>query len=367
MRTPRPAVLGCLLGAILLGPVGCGSTPEIKADLRHPDADKQITFTTGPGSITETITQSEILVAGATVHSGPGPTISYVGGPYVSFSNMNLLYCARATLGSGSQKLGCGSAYVANPKGHWTYTAPNGSNNGYPNATTEQTGANLYRLDRLVVHNRAQDALAEYVNWYNGQTPSTSDDITIFEAANVADHTVAAVAYYVDRHMSWRDDGQNAAVFAANGFANYSPGWDFPQPADLTLTISGDLTNGVPNDDYQGDCEDHAILRAALLRALGFAPWAIWDVIDNPVSHEYNVVLYEGAFRLMDYGTIDTWLATHTWDSHRSYYGWNEEHPYRYVAGTNHDYLVDFVDNYPGGVDDGNPWSFNVYYKDTSP
>ncbi|HYN83075.1 MAG TPA: hypothetical protein VES88_16465 [Gemmatimonadaceae bacterium] len=39
----------------------------------------------------------------------------------------------------------------------------------------------------------------------------------------------------------------------------------------------------------------------------------------------------------------------------------------RGAIGANHDFLVNNVDNYPGAKDDGNAWSFNVYYKDTSP
>jgi peptidoglycan hydrolase-like protein with peptidoglycan-binding domain len=58
---------------------------------------------------------------------------------------------------------------------------------------------------------------------------------------------------------------------------------------------------------YQGDCEDEAILRAALLRRLGFQPWAVWHarsadytVAGMTTSHEYNIILYEGAFRVVD-------------------------------------------------------------------
>ena len=163
--------------------------------------------------------------------------------------------------------------------------------------------------------------------------------------------------------MSWRSDTENQQVFNDNGWGSYSPGWDFPQPADLTLTISGNLTNASPNDDYQGDCEDHAILRAALLRALGFAPWAIWDAIDNPISHEYNIVLYEGAYRIMDYGLIDRWLDTHTWDSHKSHYGWNESNGPRGVATANNTFLKNNTNNFPG-TKLCKDWSYSVYYKD---
>ncbi len=352
----------------LLGPVLLAScAPSVHANSIHPDADEQVTFTAGRGGVRGTIVQMQIQVGGAVVVTTPGAAATFTGGPYVTYSNDTLPFCAVATKSSGSTPRKCDWVYVANPKFVFTAPAPNGGNSGYPNASSEQTGPNLYRLDQAVVRNRALDAIMEYVDWYNALDPSPADDITVLQAANTADLMVAAVAWYVDHHMTWRDDATNQTVFANNGWASYSPGWDFPQPADLTLTISGTLTNATPSDDYEGDCEDHAILRAALLRALGFAPWAIWDAIDNPVTHEYNIVLYEGAYRLMDYGTIDRWLQTHTWASHQSYYGWNEANGPRYVATANHNFLVNQVDNYPGGKSDGQSWSYQIYYKDTSP
>lgn len=341
------AVVACLAG-------GC-KTPRITSDLIHPDSDKQITFTATRGTMTGPISQMQIEVGGAIVATAAGDTATATGGPYATFSNQKLSFAAIA---NGSKRSRDRWVYVANPKGVFTYTAPTGSDNGYPASTAEQTGANLYRLDKTVVHTHAYYAALEYAN---------DEGISVADVLNIADNMVAAVARYVDSHMTWRSDADNRVVFADNGYGGYNPGWDFPQPADLTLTISGNLTNASPADDFQGDCEDHAILRAALLRAMGFAPWAIWDAIDNPISHEYNVVLYEGAFRLMDYGEIDRWLDTHTWNAHRSYYGWNEDHGPRSANATQHTYLVDNTDNYPGGRDDGVSWSYNIYYRDTSP
>lgn len=337
---------------------GCTKNPIITSNLIHPDADKIISFNASRGTVSGTITQMQIKVGGTIVETSPGETASYTGGPYAPFSNSQLYFSAIATKAGGGTVTKTNWVYIANPTGVYTYTAPSGSDNGYPASTVEQTGANLYRLDKSIVTTHAMNAIMEYAN---------DQGMTAAQVLSTADNIVAAVAWYVDEHMSWRTDATNRTVFSANGYGGYSPGWDFPQPADLTLTISGNLTNATPNDDFQGDCEDHAILRAALLRALGFAPWAIWDVIDNPISHEYNVVLYEGAFRLMDYGTIDRWLATHTWNAHRSYYGWNEDNGPRGVSATQHNYLINNTDNYPGGKDDGKSWSFNIYYQDTSP
>jgi hypothetical protein len=342
-----------------------GGGPAIQADLIHPDADRRIKFTASRGSLVGPVSQMQIEVRGGIVTSAPTETATFTGGPYSPVSNSSLPFCAIATMPANSRRR-CDWVYIANPKGVYTSPAPNGSNDGYPDATSEQTGPNLYRLDKPVVGNRALDAVVEYVDWFNAQTPSTADDISAVVVENTADLLVAAIAWYVDAHMTWRDDGANQTVFANNGYGNYNPGWDFPQPADLTLTISGNLTNADPTDDYEGDCEDHAILRAALLRALGFAPWAIWDAINNPVSHEYNIVLYEGAYRIMDYGTIDRYLTVFT-EPHRTYYGWNESNGPRGTNTANHDFLVTQVDNYPGGKTDGQPWGYKVYFKATSP
>jgi hypothetical protein len=350
-RSPLPPRA---LAAILLLGTAC---PSISTNTKHPDSDKTLTVTAGPGSMPAAVNHMVVKVDGWVCADVAGPNAT-CNIPLSSYSNQKVNLTATATDTAGNTRTNFDYVYVSNPKGYYWYPMPNGSNAGYPNATAEQTAANLHRLDKTIVHTHATNAVLEYAS-ATGKTP--------FEVANTADLMVAAVARYVDRHMSWRSDSTNQTVFAANGWASYSPGWDFPQPADLTLTISGNLVNAVANDDFQGDCEDHAILRAALLRALGFAPGGIWDVIDNPVTHEYNVVLYEGAYRLMDYGEISRWLATHSWSSHQSYYGWNQNHGPRGAVAANNTWLSTYADNYPGGKDDGQPWSYNVYYKDTSP
>jgi len=340
-----PIVWACLL---------CSCHPSVTLSTVHPDSDKTITFKVDKGTTEGTVTSVKLNIEGSTVANQPGTTLSYTGGAYPAYSNQKLKYTGIAGKSDGSASSAAGWVYIANPKNVFTFPSSNGSNHGYPNSTTEQTGANLYRLDKQSVRNAAQNALMEYAN---------SQDISVVTAANVADEMVAAVALYVDQHMSYREDALNRQVFSDNGWASYSPGWDFPQPADLTLTISGNLTNASPNDDFQGDCEDHAILRASLLRALGFAPWAIWNTIDNPVTHEYNIVLYEGAYRLMDYGRIGRWLQSHSWDSHKSHYGWNETNGPRSASANNHQFLKENTDNFPGGKACNLAWSYEKYYK----
>ena len=236
---------------------------------------------------------------------------------------------------------------------------------GYPKTAQEWTGPNLYRLDRPEPAKYATNAILEYMSAVGPVT--------------TADQRVAAIAWYVDKHMSWRDDTQNEQAFTAKGYPCTPPlGADFPQPADLTLAISGKPVGGVPQDDFIGDCEDFAILRAALLRVpVPIAPTvpsaAIWNVIDQKVSHEYNAVKYNKGYRLMDYGNINRWLmSTPVWDAHQSYFAWNFDlGPRGWPAPTaspdNHTDLVNNTNNCPAPGTKCKDWGYLNYYKDICP
>jgi hypothetical protein len=247
-----------------------------------------------------------------------------------------------------------------------SYPWPNGGYKGYPavNRPEELTGANLYQLNKPEPLIYATNAIMEYAQRI-GKSPQ--------DVKNSFDLTVAAVAAYVDRHMTWRDEATNRQVFMAKGYAGYGTNAgavDFPQPADLTLKYSGNVSNGTPSDDFLGDCEDFAILRATLLRALCFPPWAIWDVINKTRSHEYNVVLYQGAFRIMDRGTIDRYLACNIWGTwYDSSYGWNQTCGPRGYGTDQQKSLIDQTNNYPVqlGRSACAPWSCRNYFKDTCP
>lgn len=343
------------IGAITFILLGSCKPLSLSVNTIHPDSDKQLTFKVNKGSNPGPVTLMELTVDGHKVASQTIDNLVYTGGPYSSRSNQKLNFTGSGKANNKSLQ-SSDWVYVSNPKRVFTHKQANGSNNGYPNSTAEQTGANLYRLDKTIVARSAIDALAEYAN---------ANNTNVLHVLDVADLTVAAVALYVDQHMSYRNDASNRAVFILNGWLSYNPGWDFPQPADLTLTISGNLTNASPKDDYLGDCEDYAILRAALLRATGFAPWAIWNAIDNPVTHEYNIVLYEGAYRLMDYGLINRYLQDSKADRHRAYYGWNEDFGPRNITIIQHSYLMFGTNNFPGGkeCDWGKSWSDRKYFK----
>ncbi|MCU7851436.1 MAG: hypothetical protein KZQ80_04405 [Candidatus Thiodiazotropha sp. (ex Monitilora ramsayi)] len=250
--------------------------------------------------------------------------------------------------------------------GHSNYQAPT----QIPSSLATQTAANLYQLSDSIVLQTAYEAILEYVNDCHANPAAHANEvdnaagITFYDVLTDPDAMVAAVAWFVDRNMRWTSDANNANILNNQMGLNYNPGWDFPIPANYTITYTGDAAFGNPAR-FHGDCEDHAILRAALLRALGFNPDYIWNVIDNPVSHEYNIVAYQGRFRIMDYGTIDRWLATHTWDSHRSHYGYTETYGKRGTGNSQHNNLVNHGNNYPDGAPRCAAWDYDNYYADT--
>lgn len=349
---------GLAVAAALLLVTGCHL--EVKPVTLHPDTASLMEVEAdlvGESPSGTTVKINNVQIASC---AGADPCVG-TGGPYPTAGGATILLQADATGSSGRSYSDSVQWPVINCMNHWSYTPPT----GIPTSLATQTGPNLYQLSDSVVQAAAQDALIEYAN----------DQGILITEVDSADEYVAAVAAYVDNHMSWTSDGSHNpnCINTVHGLG-YSPGWDFPIPASYTITYTGDPSCNCPND-YCGDCEDHAILRAALLRALGFAPECIWDAIDNPVSHEYNVVVYEGAFRLMDYGPISSWLATHTWSAHRSYYGWNENNGPRGTAAANHTFLTTQAVNYglhdsilsdPSLTCQAAPDYYN-YYEDTCP
>lgn len=282
-------------------------------------------------------------------------------GPYPTAGNSSIKLETQVVAKNGKSYTASRQWPLINCMNHWAFTPPT----QIPSSLNTQTGPNLYQLSDPVLSQTAQEVLLEYAN--NHKIAVTDID--------TSDELVAAVAEYVDAHMTWESDNDhNPSCINTVHQLNYQPGWDFPIPANYTIRYTGDARCNCPTE-YCGDCEDHAILRAALLRALGFSPSCIWDVIDNPVSHEYNVVIYEGAYRLMDYGPITSWLDTHTWDAHRSYFGWNEDHGPRGTSAANHTDLTTNAVNYrlhsniiaKTPADCQAQPDYNNYYKVTCP
>ena len=214
--------------------------------------------------------------------------------------------------------------------------------------------------DLNVVHTFATIALLEYAQ-HLGQ-----DINTYYTGVEQGDRYIEAVAWYVDRHMEYVSDGGS---------------WDGAQKAYRTLTQSGHRGS----KDFAGDCEDHAILRAALLRSLGMSHRCIFcadhhNSVDQGQKvecdggkkksggHAYNIVVYKGKYRILDYGVMRPryWANKLCWDQHATDNIWNDhtgKHwdrkdttPY----GSSHPMV-----NYPGNpVSPGGNWDWRSYYND---
>lgn len=191
---------------------------------------------------------------------------------------------------------------------------------------------------------------------------------TFYSGIEEADRTVEAVAWYVDQHMSWVKD---------------SYGWQGPQRAIRTLTESVGRGPG----DFNGDCEDFAILRAALLRSLGFRHEAIfcadhsnsvnqgqYDECDfgkkkSSGGHVFNIVVYRGKYRIMDYGPMQSryWSNKRCWDQHVVDNVWND-HTGKYDTGDTSPYGGGHLVNDPGNLSTpGGIWDWRTLFNDVTP
>lgn len=237
-----------------------------------------------------------------------------------------------------------------------------------PTKTEEQIGPRLLQLQDEQLLIRSYDALFEFAD-EEGKLVTQVDD---------SDNAIAAVSWYVDQHMTWRNDSSGGpnqtCINGANGLG-YNPGWDFPIPASYTVNYTGlPACDQCPND-FCGDCDDFAILRQALAKRIGISSKCVWDAIDliSPGKHEYNIVLYQSKYRLMDYGEIGDWLATHSWSAHETENNWNYVYGPRLPDAGNQ--AGDFTYNYPlagpladpSKVDCPAAWNYHTYYEDTCP
>ncbi len=396
--------LAILLITLMSSLYGC--SPAIDCDPIHPDIETEIALTAHSGNTGTSIDDLWIEIDGISIPSevrrdgdserrvmilGRSSLPPGVGLP----SNQRLRFSAVTPgfLGIGTHRKD-DWVFVADPKGDFSRPEGTGGNEGYPDSIEEETGRNLYRLDKDIVTTKAIEAVIEYQEWvleHEGreiiQLPDPDEPVTddgsgasfteteILSDLVTADDLVAAVAWYVHKHMGGRYDSDpvcgNIDFMLNCGMSDYAPErGDYPCPADITLSRSGNYSDTpeycILTNDYMGDCEDGAILRAALLRRLGFRPEYIWCVNDGQEIHEYNIVLYQGAFRIMDHKPIHHYLDDPDSFPYETYYAWNAVHGPRGTSGMNHDYLVEFVDNYPGGRD-GNPWRSDVYFREISP
>jgi len=148
-----------------------------------------------------------------------------------------------------------------------------------------------------------------------------------------------AVGYYVDQHMEYLYDD-----LWGSGAPNI-------QDAEYTIEQSSSRCSM----DYCGDCEDHAILRHALMRQLGVSADCAWlaDHIDGywgTGGHTFNIVNYRNKWRILDYKAMGYYF-TDRWDSHVARSLWNDRDGEYWCA--------EWIDNVAGagGCDDISPGS----------
>ncbi|HRI69657.1 MAG TPA: transglutaminase-like domain-containing protein [Polyangium sp.] len=225
--------------------------------------------------------------------------------------------------------------------------------------------SHLYSLrdedEQRVVRTFANAALVEYAD-AQGQ-----DHRTYYTGVTVADRHVEAIAWYVNRHMEYVSDGL----------------FDGSQSAYDTITSSGHRGSL----DFAGDCEDHAILRAALLRSLGFKPTAIFcadhhNSVDQGQDnecygdkkgsggHTYNVVIYRGKYRIMDYGPMQTrrWANKSCWNQHVTDNIWNDHTGEHWSQRDTSPFGTTPLVNYPGNpCSPSTTWDWRTYFNDITP
>lgn len=221
-----------------------------------------------------------------------------------------------------------------------------------PTGSGDATGDKLFNLNMTSVQKTAKDAVMTF--WFNTLFPGAGDwhdypdpsgnFAMMFARADadprfVPDFLVAAVAWYVDQNMGYTTDNINDYVLNTMHGLNYAlGGHNIPAHYTIVYTnpyspVNTDLVKNLNQKDaawgaeyndgksFHGDCEDYAIFRHALLRALGFDRRFIWNM-ESP-SHVQNVVLYRDALRVMDYGPIQRRLCC---ADTMLFAAWNQDH-----------------------------------------
>lgn len=188
--------------------------------------------------------------------------------------------------------------------------------------------AGYFDLEDPAVGDTAYRALMEYANCLTN--PSCREGLpTLNPLENYSDidadalqydtnYIMEAAAWYVNEHMRYMYDGDDDSV----------------QGAAYTITESGSRSGKIMNyttdekvhvdqcpNDFCGDCEDHAILREAIMRRLGIR-WECAFCADHyngywGGGHVFNIVNYKNKYRIMDYGALGSDFDRGRWSQHR--------------------------------------------------
>jgi hypothetical protein len=196
----------------------------------------------------------------------------------------------------------------------------------------------------------ARLALFEYANCL--RDPACRSTLAVYDpnldystvTANLlagnTDYIMEAVAYYVDKYTQYMFDDDcdicdGDGVMTAEDMILYSG------------SRYGVLTDDVPCIDpflgmpltcklwgnceklYCGDCEDHAVLRGALMRVLGISHTCAYAADHYNgywgEGHTYNLVFYRSKWRIMDYGRLGSAFFHYNHSSaHSSNNVWND-------------------------------------------
>jgi hypothetical protein len=223
-------------------------------------------------------------------------------------------------------------------------------------APGNEAGSSLYTLYDPVVQQTAPEALQEYAD---------ARGISVNALDTPYDY-MDAVAYYVDKHTTYMKDPETKyccrwyEIYGVEICLEECIDSNEAMPANDMITSSGQRGCG---NDYCGDCEDYSILRGALLRSLG-VDWRCVFSARYINEHSYNIVLYKGAYRIMDYGLMGSYFYDR-WDQHHAGHVWNDR-----LGGYDSPSIspATYTYNYPNSPGcPASEWTTETYYKDVCP
>jgi hypothetical protein len=197
--------------------------------------------------------------------------------------------------------------------------------------------AKYFKLNSELVHGIAQGALEEYLNCLkdpNCRNTLPSIDplmdfstITVEDLARNSDYIMEAVAYFVDKNGQWMSDGDWPYYDDCQAGAHGGICDNFGVINAEDMIIWSQFREGCTKH-FCGDCEDLAVLREALMRALGIS-WRCAFLADHydgfwgRSGHTFNLVYYRNKWRIMDYHPLGYYFESY-WNEHKPHSLWND-------------------------------------------
>ncbi|MBN1385754.1 hypothetical protein JW968_02125 [Candidatus Woesearchaeota archaeon] len=212
--------------------------------------------------------------------------------------------------------------------------------------------AYLFSLDDPRVYQMAQEALY----WWSAVNG------TPYAELDTSDEYLEAISNYVHNHVYL-----------------YIPG---DGSEETHLTVSDVLDRGgspccnsnCPYCTLCADCQEHTNLKTALLRSLGVS-WRCVFTARGSHSHEYNIVLYKNAYRVMDWGPIGDYFNSATrylTENNGAFIDYDTTTIYNDHVGNFHHWSLHpsvYTWNYPGNSEKcpAGGWDQSTYYSDICP